>query len=240
MPPRCSSHVIIWLVLVGPLLGLLYAFLLLDSSSPNLSLGLYSCYFGLHYSISSLSSSLGPFYSFRHPWPVSFPWASLAHFNPLFPWAFAKSFGLPRPKSPYPLLSRLIGISTTPIYLIPSFGFLQPILACFPFLIMTKGLLLFSSSFFRSACFLWGPFAILQAYGPLFLPFGVNDFLLNLLILLLYSLPYCWASYYYWASLPKWALAHTLSGFLGVVTLFHFLCITYKCMLFYSFLESLN
>ena len=120
MLPYCSCHVIIWLVFTGPLLGLLYAFLLLNSSSPILSLGLYSCYFGLHYSISSLSSSLGPFYSFRHPWPVSFPWASLAHFNPLFPWAFAKSFGLPRPKSPYPLLLGLIGISTNP-YLLNSF-----------------------------------------------------------------------------------------------------------------------
>ena len=40
---------------------------------------------------------LGPFYSFRHPRTASFLWASLAHLILTFPWAFAKSFGLPRP-----------------------------------------------------------------------------------------------------------------------------------------------
>ena len=59
---------------------------------------------------------LDPFYSFRHPRPTSFPQASSAHSNPSFLWAFAKSFGLPRPKLPYPLLSRFIGFSTNPIY----------------------------------------------------------------------------------------------------------------------------
>ena len=72
-------HVIIWLVLVGPPLGLLYAFLLVNSSSLVLSLGLYSCCFGLPWPISSLLSSLGPFYSLGilgpfhflgHPWPI--------------------------------------------------------------------------------------------------------------------------------------------------------------------------
>ena len=42
---------------------------------------------------------LGPFYSFGHPWPVSFPRASSAHFNPSFLWVFAKSFGLPSPNN---------------------------------------------------------------------------------------------------------------------------------------------
>ena len=79
MPPRCSSHVIIWLVLVGPLLGLLYAFLLLNSSSPVLPLGLYLCYFGLPWPISSLSSSLGPFYFFEHLGPFHF----LGHLRPI-------------------------------------------------------------------------------------------------------------------------------------------------------------
>ena len=120
MPPHCSYHVIIWLVLAGPPLGLLYAFLLLNSSSPELLLGLYSCCFGLPWPISSPSSSLGPFYSFGHPRPISFPWASLAHSNLSFLWAFAKSFGFPRPKLPYPLLSGLIGFSTNP-YLFNSF-----------------------------------------------------------------------------------------------------------------------
>ena len=40
---------------------------------------------------------LGPFYSFRHPQPASFLWASSGHLTLTFPWDFAKSFGLPHP-----------------------------------------------------------------------------------------------------------------------------------------------
>ena len=197
MPPRCSYHVSIWLVLAGPFLGLLYAFLLLNSNSLVLSLGLYSCCFGLPWPILSPSSSLGPFYSFGHPWPVSFLWASSAHSNPSFPWAFAKFFRLPQPKLPYLLLSGLIGFSTNPYLLNSSFGFLWPILACFPFLIMLMDLLLLLRASLGPLAFFWGPFAILQANGPLFLSFGFNGFLLNFLIFLLYSLPYRWPSSYY-------------------------------------------
>ena len=113
--------------------------------------------------------------------------------------------GFPSPSYRILYFGGLWAFPPTPIYLIPSFGLLWPILAYFPFLIMLMGLLFLSSGFFGSACFLWDPFAILQAYGPLFLPFGFNDFLLNLLILLFYSLPYCWGSSYYWTFLPKWA-----------------------------------
>ena len=112
-----SYHIIIWLVLTRTLLGLLYAFLLLNSSSPLLSLGLYPCCFGLPWPISSLLGSLGPFYSFGHPSPVSFPSASPAHSNPSFPWAFAKIFGLPQLKLLYPLLLGFIGFSTNPYLL---------------------------------------------------------------------------------------------------------------------------
>ena len=132
------------LVLAGPLLGLLYAFLLLNSSSPALSLGLFSCCFGLPWPISLLLGSLGPFYSFG---------ASPAHSNPPFPWVFAKSFGLLRPKLPYLLLSGFIDFSTNPYFLNSFLGLLRPILACFPFLIMPMGLLLLSSGSFRPVCF---------------------------------------------------------------------------------------
>ena len=71
MSPRYFCHVFIWLVLAGPLLGLLYIFLLLNSSSPVLSLGLYSHCFGLPWSISSL---------WKLPWPILFLWASSARF----------------------------------------------------------------------------------------------------------------------------------------------------------------
>ena len=65
MSLHCFCHVIIWLVLAGPFLGLLYTFLLFSSSSSVLSLGLYC--FGLSWPISSIWGFLGPFYSFRHP-----------------------------------------------------------------------------------------------------------------------------------------------------------------------------
>ena len=50
----------------------------------------------------------GPFHSFGHSQPVSSPWASLTHSNSSFSWVFAKSFGLPQPILPYPLLSGLV------------------------------------------------------------------------------------------------------------------------------------
>ena len=49
-------------------------------------------------------SFLGPFHSFRFPWPISFFWASStcfislgipAHSNPSFSWIFANFFGFP-------------------------------------------------------------------------------------------------------------------------------------------------
>ena len=90
-----SCRAIICLMLIRPLLGLLYAFLLLNSSSPASSLGWNSSCFGLPWPISSLPSFLGLFHSFRHPRPISFPWASLVYSNSSFPWVFAKFFGLP-------------------------------------------------------------------------------------------------------------------------------------------------
>ena len=97
MPFCYSCHVIIWLVLVGSLLGLLYVFPLLNSSGSVISLGQYSCYFGLPWSISSLSGFLGPFHFLGHPQPISFPWVSLAHSNSSFPWVFTSLLGFLNP-----------------------------------------------------------------------------------------------------------------------------------------------
>jgi len=130
---------------------MLYAFLLLNSSSLILSLGLYSCCFGLSWPISSLSGFFDPFYSFRHTQPVSFPWASSTHSNPSFPWAFAKSFGLPQPKLPYPLLSEFICISTKP-YLLNSFFWPPSAHSCL--LSIYHNAYGFTTSFFGPACFL--------------------------------------------------------------------------------------
>ena len=105
MPSWCSCHAIVWLVLAGPLLGLLYAFPLLNSSNPTLSLACTHAVLGF----------LGPFHSFRHPRPVSFPWASPAHSNSSFPWAFANYFGHLGPKLPYPSLLGFMGFSTNPL-----------------------------------------------------------------------------------------------------------------------------
>ena len=144
-------------------MGLLYTFLLLNSSSPVLSLSLYSRCFGLPWPISLLWGFLGPFYSFGHPWPISFPWASPAHSNLSFPWAFAKFFRFPQPKLPYPLLLGFIGFPTNPICLVSSFGLLWPIFAYFQILIMPIGLLLFLGSF-GSTCFFK---ALLLFYRPM-------------------------------------------------------------------------
>ena len=67
--------------------------------------------------------------------------------------------------------------------------------------LLPMGLLLLYLGSFRPTCFFRGPFVILWAYDPSFLPFGLNGFSLNLLSLFY---PYCWASSCYWA-FPKWA-----------------------------------
>ena len=67
----CCCHPKASLLQTLPLLGLLYAFLLPNSSSPVLSLGFYSCCFGLPWPISSLLGSFVPFYSFGHRRPVA-------------------------------------------------------------------------------------------------------------------------------------------------------------------------
>ena len=88
MPFYYSYCGVIWFVLVGPLLGLLHAFLSLNYRDPVLSLGLHSCYFGLSWPIPLLTGFLGPFLP---------SWASSAHSNFAFPWVFANFFELPWP-----------------------------------------------------------------------------------------------------------------------------------------------
>ena len=73
----CCCHPKASLLQTLPLLGLLYTFLLPSFSSPVLSLGLYSCCFGLPWPISSLLGSSVPFELLC---PILFFWTSLAHF----------------------------------------------------------------------------------------------------------------------------------------------------------------
>ena len=94
----CYSYCgVIWPVFAGPLLGLLHTFLSLDYSDPTLSLGLHSCYLGFLDLFYCLQASLAHFFLFRHPRPTFFPWASLAHSDSTFPWAFVNFFGLSCP-----------------------------------------------------------------------------------------------------------------------------------------------
>ena len=64
---------------------------------PSVSVTQYFCWVCSHIILGFLSL----FYSFGHPWPVSFLGASLSHLIlflfSTFPWVFAKSFELPRP-----------------------------------------------------------------------------------------------------------------------------------------------
>ena len=191
MPFCYSCCGIIWAVLARPLLGLLYAFLSLNYSDPALSLGLHSCYLGFLNPFHCLRASSTHFSLLKHPWPIFFPWAQ----------------PIPTPHSHGLLLYNSItisfthgvhGLSINPLltYFITSSLF-WPILT----FLLPMGLLLLSLGFLRPACFLRGPFIILWAYDPLFLPFRLNGFSLNLLTLFC---PYCWASSCYLA-FPKWA-----------------------------------
>ena len=99
------------------------------------------------------------------------------------------------------------------------------------------GLLLFYLGSFRLACFFWGLFTILQAHGPLFLPFGFNGFLLTLLILLPHCLPYCWAFSCFWAFLPKWPSTTVSDSVLSFHSRFHFPVLRFQ-LLMAAFMSS--
>ena len=106
-------------------------------------------------------------------------WASSTHFIPLGILGLLHSFGHPwfiPFLNSHGLLLKFLGfpdpiiISFTfevcwplhlPHLLIPFFGLLQPIFACFPFLIIPMGLLLPSLGSLEPVCFLWGLFTVL-------------------------------------------------------------------------------
>lgn len=103
-------------------------------------------------------------FPFRHLWPIYFPWASSALSNPVFPWAFTNSFGLPWPNFIlHPWGSWIFHQPLTFFTFITS-GLLWPILT-FLHHILSMGLLLLS---FRAPL---GPFAssrpICLFYGPI-------------------------------------------------------------------------
>ena len=174
-----------------------------NSSSPVLSLGLYSCCFGFSWPISSLLGSFVPFYSFGHPQPFSslsgsfVPFYSFRHPRPVssllgsfvpfgllcpicfpftLPWAFTNFIGLPRPN----YLILILGAHGLAI---------NPLLSLFSLLWACRG----PFSLFHIIYCPWFAFSLFPgslrpiylfkthlfiswACDPLFLPFGLNGF----------------------------------------------------------------
>ena len=142
----CHSVIHAMLLFDSCLLGFFWACCMLNSSGPFL-IQVFMLFFFFFWTFLAHSIASGL------PWLISSFWASSAHSNSLLPWAFAKSFRLPRSKLPHPLLLRFMDFPSTPYSLNLYFGPLWPILACFLFFIIPVGLLLFLS-FFKPACFL--------------------------------------------------------------------------------------
>ena len=112
-------------------------------------------------------ASLGLFYSFGHPWPASFLWASSAYSNPSFPWVLAKSFKLSRPNYHILYFRGLLAFSPTPF----TNSFLWAPLAYFCLIFIFHNSHGFTTSFFGlpwARLFSLGPFDYLT--GPWTIP----------------------------------------------------------------------
>ena len=136
--------------------------------------------------ISSSLSILSPFSFLGHPRPIP-----IMHSHGLL----LSLLGFPDPIT----ISFTLGVHGLSINLLLTYFITSSLFWPILTFLLPMGLLLLSLGFLRPACFLRGPFIILWAYDPLFLPFRLNGFSLNLLTLFC---PYCWASSCYWAS-PK-------------------------------------
>ena len=165
-------------------MGLLYAFLLLNSISPVLSLGLYYAVLGFlgpfhrfwaplsHFILLGIldpvSSLSGSFVPFGLLCPICFPFA--------LPWAFTNFIGLPRPNYLILILGAH-GLAINP--LLSLFSLLWA--CCSPFLLFHIiycpwfAFSLFSGSL-RPIYLFKTHFFISWAYDPLFLPFRLNGF----------------------------------------------------------------
>ena len=126
----------------------------------------------------SHSNSFVPFYSFGHPRPIPI----LYSYGPLL-----SHLGFPGPNYHILYFWGLWAFHQPLTHLIQYFRPLWPILA-FLHHILPMGLLFLSPGFFRPICYLKAHLFILWTYDPLFLSFGLNGFLLNLLTLFF---PYC-------------------------------------------------
>ena len=151
-------------------------------------------------------------FSLGHTGPVCFLWASTAIFLILHSHGvLLNSSGFPSPIT-LSLIFGIHGLAINPLLSLLSLFWVCrgpfslfhiiycPWFAFSLFLSSFKPIYLFKTHLFISC-----------TYDPLFLPFGLNGFFLNLLTLFF---PYYWASSCYWAPLPKWA--STLPSFKGI------------------------
>ena len=124
------------------LLGLLWACHIFFLYSVHVAQ--YFCWVNSH----TILGLLSPFYSFGHSWPILFLHSHGILINLSgFPGPIIISFTF---EVCWPLHQ--------PHLLIPFFGLLRPIFACFPFLIVLIGLQLSSLGSLGPICFLWGLF----------------------------------------------------------------------------------
>ena len=141
---------------------------------------------------------LSHLFPLEHPWPTSFPWASLALFLTLrFHELLLTPLGIPSPITSSFILGAH-GLAINP--LLSLLALLR--VCCGPFsLFYITYCPWFATSLspgsFRPICFLNAHLFILMAHDPLFLPLEFNGFSIHLLILFC---PCCWASSFYWAS----------------------------------------
>ena len=152
----------------------------------------------LGFVLHCLWALLSHLFPLGHPWPICFPWASLALFVTLH--------------SHRLLLTPLgfLGLITLSFILKAHGLAINSYFLCLHYFGLAVAHSHFSISHtahefvtslspgsFRPICFLKAHLFILWAYNPLFLPLGLNDFSIHLLTLFY---PCCWASSFYWAS----------------------------------------
>ena len=156
---------------------------------------------------------LGPFHSFKHPLPISFLGASLAHLILTFSWVFAKSFRFPQ--SNYHILYFWDLLAFEPISFTSSFLWAPPTYLCLLSTFYDSNKL--TTSFYGASL---GPFAFFWTFllfcrpidhYPCHSDLMVSSLILLILtLLILLSLPLfillCFFLSWGFFFLPKWAL----------------------------------
>ena len=149
----------------------------------------YSCWVNSY----TILGFLGPFHSFGHPRPALFLWASLAYFILTFSWAFATSFGLPRPNYNIFYFWGLLTFAPTPFT--NSFLWAPTHFYLLSITYNSHGLTTFFSGLPCAHLFSLEPFLLFhRPVDHYSCHSGLMVFFLTLVILLPYSLLYCWAS----------------------------------------------